>query len=149
MVWLLIRKAVRACSIFYLFVRVYVSKWLSVTCKPSWSTGWFFKSFTKTSLISHLIYILIPVYISSLILSSSTPCRFALSGYLDKQWSQVVPLPPGTRLHYYRALGSAFPLLADFYRMVLAHALALSASQFVCMKLCKEKCTRRELNSRN
>ena len=52
---------------------------------------------------------------------------FTLSDLLDKPWSQVSSLP-GTRPHFYRTYGSAFPLLVDFHRMLLTHALALSAA---------------------
>ena len=42
--------------------------------------------------------------------------------------SDAAPLlPPGVSIHFYRAEGSAFPLLADFQRMLLTRALALSA----------------------
>ena len=54
----------------------------------------------------------------------------ALSDLLDKPWSQVSSLPPGTCLHFYRAQASAFPLFVDFHRMVLTHALVLSANHF-------------------
>ena len=68
----------------------------------------------------------------------------------------VVPSSPGSCLQFYRAQGSAIPLLVDFSSSVLlTQALALSASQFVL----KEKtlriyttrvCTRRgDSNSRN
>ena len=47
----------------------------------------------------------------------------------------VVPSPPPVRaLHFYRAWGSAFPLLVVFHRMLLTHALALSVNHFLCMK---------------
>ena len=60
---------------------------------------------------------------------------FTLSDLLDKPWSQVsYLLPPGTCLRFHRAQGSAFPLLVDFHRMLLTHALALSANLFF---LCK------------
>ena len=39
-------------------------------------------------------------------------------------------LPPGT-LHFLRGKGSAFSLLVDFHRLLLTHALALSATHFV------------------
>ena len=57
---------------------------------------------------------------------------FTLSDFLDKPWLQVSSLlPPGKCLYnLYRALGSAFPLLVDFHRMLLTHALALSVNQF-------------------
>ena len=46
----------------------------------------------------------------------------------DEPRSQVSSLlPPGTRLHFYRAEGSAFPTLVDFHRILLNHDLALSA----------------------
>ena len=53
--------------------------------------------------------------------------------------SGVVPSPPRYEydvraFSFHRALGSAFPLLVDFHRMLLTHALALSASQFVHKK---------------
>ena len=64
---------------------------------------------------------------------------FTFIDLLDMQWSQVYPLlPPGTCLHLLRAYGSAFPLtlhiisvLADYRRILLAHAFALlSTRQF-------------------
>ena len=46
-----------------------------------------------------------------------------LNDLLDKPWSQVsCLLPPGTCLHFYRAWGSAFPLLVDFHRMLPTHS---------------------------
>ena len=60
---------------------------------------------------------------------------FTLSHLLDKPWSQVSsPLPLGTCLQYYRAYGSAFPLLDDFYRTLLTTALALSGIKHLCKK---------------
>ena len=38
--------------------------------------------------------------------------------------------PPLRAFNFYRAQGSVFPLLVDFHRMVLTHALALSANNF-------------------
>ena len=50
---------------------------------------------------------------SSLLVSSSIRQTFTLSDLLDKPSSQVTsPLPPGTRLHFYRGYSSAFPLLS-------------------------------------
>ena len=37
--------------------------------------------------------------------------------------------PPVRAFNFYRAQGSAFPLLVDLHRMLLTHALALSANQ--------------------
>ena len=55
---------------------------------------------------------IIPV---SLILSSSTCRRFTLTDLLDKLWSPASSLlPPGMCLHFYRAYGTAFPLLVRF-----------------------------------
>jgi len=49
--------------------------------------------------------------------------------------SGVVPSPPPVRaFRFYRAQGSAFPLLVDFHRMYLTHALPHSANQFVHKK---------------
>ena len=70
---------------------------------------------------------------------------FTLSDLLDKPWSQLSSLlPPGTCLQFYRAYRSAFPLLVDFHRMLLTHALALSANQLLCKKksLPTSMCTR-------
>ena len=54
---------------------------------------------------------------------------------LDKPWSQVSSLlPPVLAFNAYRAQGSAIPLLVDFHRVLLTHALALYASQFVLKK---------------
>ena len=39
---------------------------------------------------------------SSLLVSSSIRQRFTLSDLLDKSWSQMSSLPPGTCLHFYR-----------------------------------------------
>ena len=62
---------------------------------------------------------------------------FTLSDLLDKLSSQVSTfLPLGTSLHFCRAKGSAFPLLVDFHRMLLTHALGLSAHHFLSMKKC-------------
>ena len=46
----------------------------------------------------------------------------------------VVPSPPGTCLQYFSGMGSAFPLLVDFHRMLRTQALALSANQCLCKK---------------
>ena len=69
---------------------------------------------------------------------------FTLSDLLDKPWSQVSSLlPPGARLHFYHAEGSALPLLVDFHRMLLTHALALPANHFFMHeKLPSSICTR-------
>ena len=54
---------------------------------------------------------------------------------LDKLWSQVSSLlPPVRAFSFDRAWGSAFPLLVDFHRTLLTHALALSTSQLVHKK---------------
>ena len=45
----------------------------------------------------------------------------------------VVPSPP-RYVSLTRIGGPAFPLLVDFHRMLLSHAFALSASQFVNKK---------------
>ena len=59
---------------------------------------------------------------------------FTLGDLLDKPWSQsVVPSLP-RHANFYRAQGSAFPLVVDFHRMLLTHALALSANQCSCKK---------------
>ena len=51
---------------------------------------------------------------------------------LDKLWSQVSSLLPlGTYLQFLSRIKSAFPLLVDFHRVLIIHALVLSASQFV------------------
>ena len=66
---------------------------------------------------------------------------FTLS-FLGKPRSQVLSvLLPGTRLQLYRAKDSALPLLVDFRRMVLTHALALSANQFPWRKTSLRVCT--------
>ena len=65
---------------------------------------------------------------SSLLLSSSIPMYniivyfvggFTLIDLVDEPCSQVSSLPPGTCLHFYRAQGSAFPLLVDFHRICI------------------------------
>ena len=62
--------------------------------------------------------------------------RVTLSDLLDKPRSQVSSLPPpGTCLHFYHAEGSAFPLLVDFHRTLLTHALALPAKHFFGRKI--------------
>ena len=38
--------------------------------------------------------------------------------------------PPARAFNFHRAEGSAFPLLVDFHRILLTHALALFANQF-------------------
>ena len=64
----------------------------------------------------------------SLLLSSSIPMYniivyfvggFTLIDLVDEPCSQVSSLPPGTCLHFYRAQGSAFPLLVDFHRICI------------------------------
>ena len=42
--------------------------------------------------------------------------------------------PPVRAFNFYRAKGSAFPLLVDLHRMLLTHALALSGNHFLCKK---------------
>ena len=60
---------------------------------------------------------------------------FTLSNLLDKSWSQVSSLlPQGTCIQFLSRIGLAFPLLVDFHRMLLTHALTLSANQFLCKK---------------
>ena len=53
---------------------------------------------------------------------------FTLCDLLDKPLSQV--LTPGTCLYFLLRIEFSFPLLVDFHRMPLTHALALSANQF-------------------
>ena len=80
------------------------------------------------------MYLFITYFLSSLLLSSSTR-RSLLSAIFWTSRGQVSSLlPPGTCLHFYRAWGSAFPLRVDFHRMLLTHALALSAYQFLFKK---------------
>ena len=70
---------------------------------------------------------------------------FTLSDLMYKPWSQVSPNPPGpgTCLHFFRAEGSAFPLLVGFHRMLLTHALSLPANQFLMQeKVPTSVCTR-------
>ena len=59
---------------------------------------------------------------------------FSLYDLLNEPWTQVSSLlPPDTRLYFYRAYGSAFSLL-DFNRLLLSHAFALYAYDFLCKK---------------
>ena len=85
----------------------------------------------------------------SLLLQAASGCciiHFALDEWLNLQGDLYLPqrscgqtvvtgvdlLSLGTCLHFHRALGSAFPLLVDFHRMLLTHALAFAASHFLC-----------------
>ena len=68
----------------------------------------------------------------------------SLSDLLDKPWSQVSSLPPGTCLQFLSRIGLAFPLLVDFHRMLLTHALALSANQFLSKKKSLRVCAHSE-----
>ena len=73
--------------------------------------------------------------LSSFLLSSSTRTRF----YPQRSSGQavvtgVVPSPPRYVPLIFIAHRSAFPLLVDFHRMLLTHALALSANHFLCKK---------------
>ena len=76
-------------------------------------------------------------FFPSLLLSSSTRRRF----YPQRSSGQAVvtgryrPFSPLVRaFNFYRAWGSAFPLLVDFHRMLLTHALALSANTIISFK---------------
>ena len=74
---------------------------------------------------------------------------------LDKPWSQASSLlPPGSCLQFLSRIGFSTPTARRFYhRVLLTHALALSASQFVHKKKSPSEflpvCTRRGSNSRN
>ena len=59
-----------------------------------------------------------------------------LSSFWTRCGLRCHPFPPVRAFSSYRAYqqGSAFPLLADFHRMLLTHAFALSASQVVHKK---------------
>ena len=79
---------------------------------------------------------------TSFSLSNSTRRRF----YPQRSSGQavvtgVVPFSPSVRaFNFYRAQGSALPLLVDFHRMLLTHALALSANLFLCKKKSPRVC---------
>ena len=65
-----------------------------------------------------------------------------LSSSLDKPWSQVSffpsPSPVQTCLHFYVCIAqrvrSAFPLLVDFRRMLLTHALSRAFRESIFMQ---------------
>ena len=60
---------------------------------------------------------------------------FSLSDLLDKPWSQVTShLPPGTCLQFLSRIGFSIRTARRFHRMLLTHALALSANQFFARK---------------
>ena len=58
---------------------------------------------------------------------------FTLSDRLDKPWAQVSSLFPRYVPSFLSRIGFS-PLLVDFHRMLLTHALAPSANQFVRKK---------------
>ena len=69
---------------------------------------------------------------------------FTLSELLDKPWSQVSSrITPGMCLQFLSRIGFSNPLLVHFHRMLLTHALALSANDFVVQqKVPTSMCTR-------
>ena len=79
-------------------------------------------------------------FLSVLLLSEEIlPSLRRINLLLIKLWSEVSSLlPPDTCLHFYRAYGSAFPLLVDFRRTstLPTRALTLSANDFLCKKQC-------------
>ena len=95
----------------------------------------FYKSIFRTSAVSSTKFASIRIF-SSWLLVLEIFIIYIYSHFffpaLDKPWSQVPPfLPPVLSFDFYCAKGSAIPLLVDFRRVLQAHALAISASQFV------------------
>ena len=70
--------------------------------------------------------------ISSPNLNITVASRFWTSRRGHRCRSTLLPL--GTRLHFHRAGGSAFPMLVEKHRILLTHDLALSTSQFLHKK---------------
>ena len=73
--------------------------------------------------------------------------------WTKKPWPRVSSLlpPPAQAFIFSRAKGSAFPMLADFHRILVTYALTLSANRHSCKKKSwRRVCTTRwELNTRN
>ena len=77
-------------------------------------------SLWQASSTSLLFFVFVFVFVITFTFQLNSWEVFTLSDLLDKPWSQVSSLPPGTCLHFYRAQGSAFPLLVD--SSIVAHS---------------------------
>ena len=93
----------------------------------------------------YLVYIDM-IYITFTFQLNSYNRRFLPSAtFWTSRGHRCRPFPPPVRaFNFHRAQGSAFPQLVDFHRMLLTHALALSADQFLCKKKYVPSITRKQ-----
>ena len=91
------------------------------TFRPEWGS---------VSLYPHGIYVLFYFFIITVTFQPNSSEVFPSAIFWTSRGHRCRLFPQVRAFHFYHAQGSAFPLLVDFHRMLLAHALALSANHF-------------------